>query len=586
MHDDRGQEQRTFWAILLVMGLMVVWMQLFPTNPPAPRPGADDAGETVGRETPGLREAGPDSSARMTPGETGVEGRAPAGGPASLLGVLEGSNAILRRDDDAPESAASVEVRQDDLWVVIDGQGARVTQVTLPAFTEGESVPVQLLPEAGAGALGSVLIVGDREISLDHFVFRLVSDATAREGRRVVWELPLEGLTLRKTFVVPSEGSVLRVEHELVGDRLGLTAWGLSWAGGLRVTEERRGSTRGPYFQGAVLAEGKVQKKDAQRLRRDPAEFAGRTRFVGVQNKYFLAAIVPHGEQQGPSKLWQVAAGSEAEASVGGEILVERTPGIAANAVSYDVYVGPLDYAKLSSLGYGLEGVVDLGWSWVRPLSRLILSILIWMHSLIPNYGVVIIIFSVCVNFLFFPLTYKSTKSMRDMAALKPRLDALKQKYKDDPQKMSEATMRLYKEAGVNPLGGCLPLLLQMPIFFALYAVLFHTIELRQAPFMLWIQDLSQPDVIIHLPFSLPWIGTGVALLPIIMGVTSFFQSKATMVDPSQKTMLYLMPIMMTFIFLTMPSGLVLYWLVSNIFTIVQKALMKPSAAAEATAGA
>jgi len=261
---------------------------------------------------------------------------------------------------------------------------------------------------------------------------------------------------------------------------------------------------------------------------------------------------------------------------------VERAAGLSSDRVGYDVYIGPLDYAGLSKLELGIEGAVDLGAKWIRPLSRTILGILIWMHGLIPNYGVVIVLFSSAINLLFFPLTYKSTRSMRDMAALKPRLDALKEKYKDEPQKMSEATMRLYKEAGVNPLAGCFPLLLQMPIFFALYAVLFHTIELRQEPFVFWIRDLSQPDVVFNLPFALPLIGTGIALLPIIMGVTSYFQSKATMVDPNQKMMVTLMPVMMTFIFFTMPSGLVLYWLTSNLFTIGQKFLLKPSAVATA----
>jgi YidC/Oxa1 family membrane protein insertase len=167
---------------------------------------------------------------------------------------------------------------------------------------------------------------------------------------------------------------------------------------------------------------------------------------------------------------------------------------------------------------------------------------------------------------------------MRQMSALKPRLDALKEKYKDDAQKLSEATMRVYKEAGVNPLAGCLPLLLQMPIFFALYAVLFRTIELRQAPFIFWIHDLSQPDVVYQLPFSLPLIGSGICLLPIVMGVTSYLQSKQTMVDPSQQSMVIMMPIMMTFIFFSMPSGLVLYWLTSNVFTLGTKYLFKPDA--------
>jgi YidC/Oxa1 family membrane protein insertase len=603
MAEEPGQEQRAFWAILLAMGVLLAWSMIFPMGPRGRDEGTVTPAETTapgpmttlrGAPTdsvasPAIARAdtdtavpqAPDTGAARTPAASTEPGEA----DGSLLGVLKGSGPILRRAEEGAEGVpVTVRVDGHDLSLEIDGRGARLTEATLHGFTESDGGPVQLLPPDGAGALGTVVVVGEHEVSLDAFAFRLVSDSVTREGRRIVWELPLEELTLRKTFVVPDSGNTLVVRQELVDDRVGLTGWGLAWAGGVRKTESGK-ARRGPYFQGSVLAEGKVQKKNPGNLKDGPIVFPGHTYFVGIHNKYFLGAIIPQGEDQGPAKLWRAASGRDEEPSVGGEILVERTPGLAANDVAYDVYIGPQDYEKLQGLGLGIEGTVDLGWSWVRPLSTVILKLLIGVHKVIPNYGVVIILFSLAINLLFFPLTFKSTKSMRDMAALKPRLDALKEKYKDEPQKMSEATMRLYKEAGVNPLAGCLPMLLQMPVFFALYAVLFHTIELRQAPFFGWIHDLSQPDVLFHLPVALPFIGTGISLLPIIMGITSFFQSKATMVDPNQKAMVYMMPVMMTFIFFTMPSGLVLYWLVSNLFTIGQKALMKPSSAAQATAG-
>jgi YidC/Oxa1 family membrane protein insertase len=573
-----GQEQRTFFAILLAMGVLLVWNVLFPPAPPQqPAPGPE-TGTAAGEIA-----SGPDALRGTAADDSGGAPVAP-GGEGELLGVLRGSGPMLTRAQRDEDAAQQVRVDGGGVSVVLDGRGARVVEASLPEYTEGEdNEPVQLVPAGGPGALGTVLQLGNREVSTDSFVYRLVSDTRTAEGRRVAWELELDQLTLRKTFVIPPAGNLIRVEQQLVRDDLGLTAWGLSWAGGLRKTEETH-AQRGPYFHGSVFAEGKVQKKDPSKLKEGAVEFPGHTRFVAVHSKYFVGAIVPRGDDQGPSKLWRAGSNDAETPSMGGEILVERASGLAADVVGYDVYVGPLDYARLKETGLGIELTVDLGWSWVRPLSRGILGLIIWMHGIIPNYGVVIILFSLLINALFFPLTYKSTKSMRDMAALKPRLDALKEKYKKEPQKMSEATMRLYKEAGVNPLAGCLPLLLQMPIFFALYAVLFHTIELRQAPFFGWIRDLSQPDVLFHLPFAIPFVGTGISLLPIVMGITSFFQSKATMVDPNQKAMIYMMPVMMTFIFFSMPSGLVLYWLMSNLFTIGQKALMKPSPVAQAAA--
>jgi YidC/Oxa1 family membrane protein insertase len=569
MAGDSGQEQRAFWAILLAMAVLLAWSVLFP-SPQRPPPSVVDRGAHPADDVATLRE--PSATPEVEP----------EGAAGSLLEIA--SDGSLLRQSDTTVERASVRVDGADLSVTIDGRGARLTEAVLHRFPETADRPVQLLPQDGLGALGSVVVMNGAEFPLDQFLFSLVADERTAEGRRVVWELALDALTLRKTFVVPAEGHLIRVEHELREDRAGLAAWGLTWAGGIRHTEEATGRNGVGYFHGTVMAEGKVQRKEPNQFKSGPGTWDGLTWFVTVQNKYFLGAIVPRGDSQGPAKLWRVAGGRDEPPSVGAEILVERAAGLASNHVAYDVYIGPLDYAGLAKLGLGIEGAVDLGAKWVRPLSRAILGLLIWLHGVIPNYGIVIILFSSAINLAFFPLTFKSARSMRDMAALKPRLDALKEKYKNEPQKMSEATMRLYKEAGVNPLGGCLPLLLQMPIFFALYAVLFHTIELRQAPFVFWIRDLSQPDVVFHLPFSLPFVGSGIALLPIIMGVTSYFQSKATMLDPNQKLMVVMMPIMMTFIFFTMPSGLVLYWLTSNLFTIGQKFLMKPSAVAVAVA--
>jgi YidC/Oxa1 family membrane protein insertase len=591
--ENPGQEQRAFWAVLLAMAVLLIWSVVFPTKPPEPTADPDD-GQPVPSE-PARLAAGTDSartpasapsSSDTTGGGAGSgapDGGAPTETTGSLLGVLAGQGAILQRTPGAEAiERRTVHFATPDLDLEIDGQGARLVRVVLPRYEENENQPVELLPQGGAGALGTVLAIGDTEVPLDRFVFRLVEDGPATGGgRRVVWELPLEEVTVRKTFLLPDQGYVFRVTQELVSDRVGITAWGLSWAGGMRLTEgEVTGRTRAQYFMGAVHAEGEVQRKTPHNAAKEPLVYPGASYFVTSQNKYFMAAIVPQGDAQGPAKLWSVPLPGEDLATMGAEILADRgAAGLGADRVDYDIYVGPQDYAKLKALGLGIEDAMDLGMKWVRPLSRMVLGFLIWLHGIIPNYGFVIVIFAATVNLLFFPLTYKSTKSMRDMAALKPRLDALKTKYKDEPQKMSEATMKLYKEAGVNPLGGCLPILLQMPIFFALYAVLFRTIELRQEPFILWIHDLSQPDVIFHLPFSLPMIGTGVCALPIIMGVTSFFQSKMTMTDPNQKAMMYMMPVMMTVIFFSFPSGLVLYWLTSNLFTISTKFFMKPNPA-------
>lgn len=566
-------------AILLAMAVLFAWSYFFPTQPPPATAPGDDHAESAGA----ISSAGADSAgiAAATPDRAPAPPQPGASHPAgSLVGLMdEGGIDLTAAPAGTPVERRKVTVANDDLDLTFDSRGARLVRAALPAFDEAGHGIVQLLPADGAGALASVVGKGAQTYPLDQFEFTLVSDTQGPAGRRITWELALEELTLRKTFTVPPHGHVIQVEHELVRDRAGLSAWGLSWAGGMRHTEENLGHSRGSYFMATVMAEGEIQRKDPNAARKGPLDFPGQTFWIGVQNKYFLGAIVPRDEARGPARLWRVA-GEHDEVAMAGEILAERAAGLAADHVTYDVYVGPLDYAGLKALDLGIEGTVDLGAKWIQPIARLILGLLISLHHVIPNYGFTIILFSAAMNLLFFPLTFKSTKSMRAMSELKPQLDALKEKYKDDQTKMSEATMRLYKEAGVNPLAGCLPILVQMPIFFALYAVLFHTIELRQEPFVFWITDLSQPDVVFHLPFSLPFIGTGFCILPLIMGVTSFFQSRLTMsADPNQKAMMYMMPIMMTVIFFTMPSGLVLYWLTSNLFTISTKFFMKPTPA-------
>lgn len=549
------------------MGVLLLWNVFFPPAR-APQPPAESV-PTAQRADSAVTTPGATDHAEIGTGPT-----TPAADAGSMATAALDEGLAPPEGVTLPE-AVQVRVQTNALHLTIDGLGARVTEVALPRYIDQENHEVQLLPQPGPGALASIASTASGPLPLDTLPFRLVSDTDNGAERRITWELATRGLVLRKTFVIPDEGSLVRVEQELVEDRLGIRSWGLSWAGGLRVTEDLKGNTAKNYFEGAAFAEGSVQRKKAHDAHKGPILFPGQTRWVSVLNKYFLAAIVPRGEAQGPARLWEAPSGHEDSPSLAGDILVDRGSELATNQVQYDVYIGPQDYAALQSLGLGLEGALDLGSSWVRPLSRIILSTLIAVHRVIPNYGVTIILFSTLINLLFFPLTYKSTKSMRQMSALKPRLDALKEKYKEDAQKLSEATMRLYKEAGVNPLAGCLPLILQMPIFFALYAVLFRTIELRQAPFLFWIRDLSQPDVVFQLPFALPIIGSGICILPIIMGITSYFQSKQTMMDPSQQMMVVLMPIMMTVIFFSMPSGLVLYWLTTNVFTLGSKYVFK-----------
>jgi YidC/Oxa1 family membrane protein insertase len=239
--------------------------------------------------------------------------------------------------------------------------------------------------------------------------------------------------------------------------------------------------------------------------------------------------------------------------------------------VPLKLYAGPKEIGRLGDAGHDLQGLVDLGWFWF--LAQPALWLLTRLHDATGNYGVAIIIITILQKIGFYPLTQKSYKSMQAMQAIQPKLEALKERHKGNKQKMNQEMMELYKRHGVNPFGGCLPMVIQIPIFIALYNALGSSVELWRAPFALWITDLSAPDTLFVVPFAIPYLGAAFAFrgLPLIMGISMFVQQKMspTAGDPRQaQMMLYLMPVMFTFIFWGMPSGLVLYWLVNNVLQI------------------
>ena len=251
---------------------------------------------------------------------------------------------------------------------------------------------------------------------------------------------------------------------------------------------------------------------------------------------------------------------------------------------SFDFYFGPVDYDNLRTFNIGLENSMEFGWKLIRPISKLILKLLMFLYKMIPNYGIAIIIMSIMIKVVFYPLTHKGMRSTHKMQEIQPLIKEVQSKYKNNPQKAQKEVMAIYKEHGVSPLGGCLPLLLQMPVFFALYPVLQSTIALRHANFIFWIKDLAIPD-----PYY---------ILPIIMGISMFLQQKLMSPKPSsnmdekqmaqmktQKMMMYGMPIFLVFIFKSLPAGLVLYWFSYNILSIGEQLLIKKGGIRKAESG-
>ncbi len=276
--------------------------------------------------------------------------------------------------------------------------------------------------------------------------------------------------------------------------------------------------------------------------------------WVGISDKFFLAALIPPSDGKSKDYYFDYDAPAHRSGTVSHKQTV--APGGEA-VVNTRMYIGPKEVWTLESHNLELQRAIDYGW--FHFLAEPIVQLLLFMNGMVNNYGISIILLTVGIKILLFPLANKSYISMNAMKKLQPKIEELKLKHGDDKKALNEDMMKLYQTNKVNPLGGCLPMLVQIPVFFALYKVLFLSVEMRHAPFMLWIDDLSVMD-----PYY---------VLPILMGASMFYQSKLnpTPADPVQAKIMMFLPLIFTFMFMTFPAGLVLYWLVNNVLSIAQQ---------------
>lgn len=498
------------------------------------------------------------------PADTAAVAKAPA--PSSLAPASEMKPAApAAKPAGGFVPVKSVALTGDGFEAVFSSLGGELSGFTLAGYRGADKLPVQLVPADGR-ALGCGLTVAGAPVDLSPVVFR-VAEQTAQS---VTFAAELAGgiaVTKRYRLVPGLSGFDLEVGLDVpAGVDLGKT-YTVGWGCGLNPTERDVKQDHAEFAAVSMLGKDLAVDK-LGRLSKEREAVDGNIVFSGVRTKYFLAAIVP-GAGKGVSVRTGVVPGTDR---------ITTTLSVAAGHTVRDtfrVYAGPIGPAALKAVHPDLERVSDTGYRWLQPVSRGILWLLLFLHRFIANYGVVIIVFSVLMKLLFFPLTYQGLKSMRHMQSIQPKLKKIQEQLKNDPGRMNQETMALYKKYGVNPFAGCLPFLIQMPIFFALYSVLVNTIELRHSPFIWWIDDLSQPDALVRLGFKLPLFGWEViGLLPVLMGIAMYFQQKMTPTDPKMKMMTYLMPIMMVFIFMNMPAGLVLYWLVNNILSIGEQYLI------------
>lgn len=381
-----------------------------------------------------------------------------------------------------------------------------------------------------------------------------------------------------KTYTFHKNSYEFEVKYNLQNSDQWLTGsrYQIVWGSSLNLTEFRSDEEASFSEAFAYMGEELETLEATDYNETYVGDYNGNTDFVSTRNKYFGVFLIP-GERKADGaylsgkKISLPDEGFREEYSIALKVDVKNDK---SETFELKVLLAPLDYHILKEYGENLEVTLRFPLDFlVRPIAQwFILPFFNFLHMFIPNYGLVIIVFAFCLKILLNPLMKKQMESMKKMGALAPKMTEIREKYKDDPVKANQQIMKLYKEEGINPAGGCIPMLLQLPILYALFGVFRSTIELRQQPFILWIHDLSAPDVIATLPFKIPIFGidtvSGVAIL---MGVTMFFQQKMMMTDPKQKALVYIMPVMLTLLFFNFPSGLNLYYFMFNLLTIAQQ---------------
>ncbi len=390
-----------------------------------------------------------------------------------------------------------------------------------------------------------------------------------------------ENRIIRKKFIFcgSSYSSKVDIELENMQDVISSYRYDVVWSEGINFVEKNSVDEATNSSSSAYSGDEQVVV-DATGSEKVTKDINGKVDWIAVRNKYFAVIISPDSPSKDGGAYFE---GTHVQNSQGVREYYSASLKIPFQNGSYqkdsfELYAGPIIYDTLKSYNRNYQALFDFGSFFglkfiIRPLSEYIfLPLLQFIHTFIPNYGFVIIIFSLIIKIALHPLTRQSLKSMKKMQLLQPKVSEIKEKFKDDPQKLQKETMKLYSTYGINPMGGCLPMVLQMPIFIALWSLLNIVIDIRQQPFIFWINNLSAPDVLFRLPFKIPLFGIDVVSgLALLMGITMFVQQKMTVKDPSQKALVYVMPIMFTLMFMGLPSGLNLYYFMFNFLSIAQQ---------------
>ena len=451
--------------------------------------------------------------------------------------------------------------------------GGTIKSFEIKNYFIEDSVPVNLIHSFDPRSLS--LGIEDLDgASLNHMNSWKIENAFVPEfletDLTLVYSTVLYGEKIEKTITFSPDTYLINVSFNLGKNRNNVFRdLEFGWYGGLASSEKDLVSDQA-YFKSYLYQGGELESQKVKEGEKENNIFNGPADWAAIRTKYFISALIPNEASLIEKSVLSASYGSYETYNVS-YVVDSSIP------TSFSLYLGPLEYGLIKKLSIDLDMVMDFGWSPIRPISKGVLYMLTELHRYVPNYGFVLILFSFLVKLIVYPLTKKSYQSTAAMQTIQPEITALRDKYKNNPQKLNQATMKLYKDKGVNPLGGCLPMLLQMPLLLALFQVFRSTIELRSEPFIWWIKDLSAPDTILNLPFSVPIYGDQISVLPVLMVVSMFIQQRMMspgVQQPQQKTMQYFMTGFFFLMFNSFPSGLNLYYTLFNILTILQQKLV------------
>jgi YidC/Oxa1 family membrane protein insertase len=544
-------EKRAILAVVLMVAVIFLTNLLFPPSPVAPpQTTADSLAAAAGVEEPRVPVA--EDTAARTGQARDSGGLLPIAdeGPADTIGITSD----LYRLSFSTRGATLV--------------GAELTRHMSYAADGGGQRPVQLV-RSGDRLLGYRIAMGGDTVTLEHQLFRADRDAIT-----LTEEWPSDSLEFRYAFA-DSGVELVVTYHFKLGTYLveargrleGLSERGYSvltsLGHGLRSNEK---SPKEDYRQLAYVVNGRrggirsVRLDDVAAGEVRTAE-GGPFHWLAVKNKYFLASLVA--PQAGPLFGGLIASGIPEEHAT--ELWGSLPAPAGSDGFAFSAYLGPQEYGRLEAVGQGLEGVNPYGWRWLRPIIRplvgLVMIVLTWLHNTLSlAYGWVLILFGVLMRVVLFPLYQKSMRAQLAQMQVQPLMKELQAKHKDEPQKLQQEMMKLYKEHNVNPLAGCLPMLVPMPILFTLFFVFQGTIEFRGVPFM-WLPDLSLKDPLY--------------IIPVVMGLSMFLLQwigqRGMESNPQMKMMGWLMPGVFTVLFMNFPCGLNLYYATSNLASLPQQ---------------